>query len=161
MLRSTRSNPAVATAASFRRINPRNASYCLDFPLPKVDCCNGCRNFASTSYVNIDIDQLSQQSYRDAMDGYLLERSCTHVSKVFHCKKPWTLPPESYIGTMDQKWIERVKSYVSDTHGRINVLTPPLSIPQRTQRMGQTEAPVPPNDGSHTCVSYSPAKRIR
>jgi hypothetical protein len=55
-------------------------------------------------------------------------------------------------------WIENVKSYITDKHGRIYVLTPALSSPQRTQQMGQTVqeqsspvlALVPPNEASVT-----------
>jgi hypothetical protein len=156
MLRSTRSKPAVATVASHRRISPRNASYCLDFPLPKALCCNGCRNFADSPSVHIDIDHLNDQERRDAMDCCLLDRSASHTGARFKCMQPWTLATENYIGKTNLVWIENVQSYVSNTHGRINVLTPALSSSQRTQRMGLSVPASPvlatalPNKGSDT-----------
>jgi hypothetical protein len=147
MLRSTRSKPAVA--ASHRRISPRNASYCLDFPLPKALCCNGCHNFATSPMVNIDIDLLNDQTWRDAMDCCLLDRSCSYTNARFQCMQPWTLATENYIGKMNLVWIEKVQLYVSNSHGRINVLTPALSSPHSTNGA---------KCASLSCVSYSPTK---
>ena len=90
------------------------------------------------------------------MDCCLLDRSCTHTNARFPCRQPWTLATENYIGKTNLVWIENVQSYVSNTHGRIHVLTPALSSPQRTQRMGQSVPASPelatalPNESSDT-----------
>ena len=65
---------------------------------------------------------LNDEFMHGRMKMALASHETTHTHHTTQCKKPWTWPESSYVGTIHERWISAVQNYVTKHHGRIQVI---------------------------------------
>ena len=91
-------------------VAPRNVTSCIQFCFPEKLCCFGCRQFAVSRNVNLQIDN---RDHDEQMAAALLQRHT--MCKKVQCAQPWKKNVELHSIT-SASTTQRQHDFIRDVH---------------------------------------------